>query len=505
MSSYLAWIVIERKEELLEDIVRKIAKKNPQFDLQATRPAASLRRVGNTAELKMASTAEVFANLEKGQSIRAISSAPIEDIEFFHGRQFEKIPGRYRIDCDALNKSATDSPYRQRFLSIVDEGVTAGGNLTPILEATPVVPNLWLHPQCIEVPEDEIDYLFSPGGPVESLKGSFILPPVRKGGVQGEEDLYFSGELCRLRRDLLALLDKRWQIKRDPFRNPVALTMVGLSDHVRIRDVLMDGGSLKWTNDEGKPTEIQLHVQSDGPAAGAGYRYRTLTRSDHVNGPSGARELAIVVADDIRALLPDGGLEFIAANDRSNWSIHTPARETVDGVYEEGSWAFLNRLHDCVEKGDSSNVFWDRILRPATPRIGDAFPDHNKAELLFMQLVWRCPWPYFKGPWLDCWRRAFRRILMTELSGKSPTAEERVEGWNQERISSPRPVFVSSRSSSGPYFSRNVFVIKYAGEPDDDEIASWRLELPWRSVVKARTIILNNKRRSQLDMGFVLA
>jgi hypothetical protein len=141
-------------------------------------------------------------------------------------------------------------------------------------------------------------------------------------------------------------------------------------------------------------------------------------------------------------------------------------------------------------------------LRPGMPIQGRLFPDHDMAERLFMHYAWRCPWAYVPGSLIDAWREAFREILATEFKGDFPTPEDRVERWNSAARSTN---FTQSRKGDDPHVDENIFVLKHSGDPNPDEVIRWRLLLPWRSIVNARTIILDRPTRSRLDGTFVVA
>lgn len=191
----------------------------------------------------------------------------------------------------------------------------------------------------------------------------------------------------------------------------------------------------------------------------------------------------------------------------------SPFESAGGGSDKEGSWIYLQRL---CEKLGNSEFFLKTILYP-TMRSEGGLPSHDRVDELFMHYAWRCPWPYVpRYEILDAWREAYLRLLVTEFQGQFLDPEDLHRRFllKEQRTSavvlrdssrSHSSDFVPSRIGNDPDPYKNIFVLKYSGDPDDDEILQWRLLLPWRSIVTARTLILDRQRRSRLNRRFVLA
>jgi hypothetical protein len=525
MAKYQAWIVVQKRDEEIESVLLNIG--NPLVNLDP-RPRISLLRKGDTVEFCVAEPKPIFDQIPKeGDFLRAITSAPYEDVKFFHKKILQVGASRYRILCDYQLKTHKESPYARRFLSICNETVAIAGSLDPwqpIIAVNPDKPNLWLEPESVELTEEQVKYCFGRGAAADELTESFLLPPIRVMEDFPAQESYFNESLIDLRRALYKLLgstdvkrvaessstsdqiqkDSELECPPNPLCDPTICTMVRLCDEPLLRDVFMDGGVLALVGDEGAPTRIILHLALSGPGAEE-FRSRFILDPDKVVGPEWARDIARAVNADIRGMLPDSGLEISTASECGKWDLQPFPIETDHTGGTEGSWTAIYDLSEKLLVSSSERkTLWESVLNCTQGKPERPNPDHGSAERLFIDRAWRCPWNYdlteqLSVPRFDPWIESLRELLLKDFCERSLSAEERVDEWSKEM----KMILHHHRA---PFKGLdNIFFLSYSGQYEPDLVMKWRLLLPWLSIIRARTIILNDNRRSQLNKGFALA
>ncbi len=496
MTSYRTWIVIQNWDGNLRGILQNIG--NPDLN-PFPRERISLRcRDDNSVEFCVAEPEKVFKRIPtEGEEIQAITSAPYDEVHRFHNRVLQYEAGRYRILCHSQLETSDDSPYKRRFLSIRNETVgvaTSPDPRQPIEPRDPEEPNLWLQPELIELTEQQVAYCFGRDAAANLLMDSFMLPPFRTLEDPPVGGTYFNESLIELRRSMFKLLGPA-----NPLHDPAACTMVRLCDDPLLRDVFIEGGSLQLTGEEGMPTEVVLHLEDRGQGAET-FRSGFILDPDRIAGPKWASSIGRAVHDDIRALLPDNGLEIVRANQSRSWDLGDLGGETVYTGGSGGTWDYLQALQGPLVDGSGPwRTLWDRVLYKSSGTGEQPDPDNDRAERLFIAQAWRPPWEY-QWDRDDPWKDALREILMWDFKGIYPTPEERVEQWNNAQHKT------NFRCHRGHYEQReNPFFLDYSGAYDPDLGLRWRLLLPLWTTVSARTLYLDLSERSRLDAGFVLA
>jgi hypothetical protein len=516
-------VAIEKPDQTLENILKGI-RRFAAIDLRE-RPRVSLEWKDNMVIVRASDPDALFNRVfsDRPTPVRALSLAPYAAVREFHGKVFQYQGSRYRVQ----GSRSKDFPYFRRFLEL--EYLEAGVQLDTDEAQTRVErvePDelgghalLWIDPQLIELDEGEASYLFdyTPTKPRlgSGMTGAFFLPPVR---TAAHEDLqhvlraeeaqdpnvgsYFSPELVGLRKALLEHASAG-RVSRD---EPTAVTIARLVDDPLLRDVFLDGGSIRVLGAEGQPTALALNV-SVGRQPGAMYRASALLNPEGVEGPEWGRALMAVIREDIRNLV-EGGLQIRASDPQSGeaagpvtWRLQ-PLRPYRPGGHD-GTWRQIQSLAITLNLSPAlQQVFEHRVLLPTRERAGEnSPPDNDLSELLFLHDLWRCAWSdSFEE---TAWRHAMLELLRQGFPAADMSPQQRVESWNAAAgRASEADRFSFSYARSAP---DHTLLVRYSGTPDDGCVLKWRLLLPLGTVINARTFFLDRAERSRLDSGFVLA
>ena len=533
---FRTWLVIERPDQTLENILKAL-NCYAKVDL-AERPRLSLEWRNGAVLLRTNEPEVLFRRVfaDRPKPVRAVSIAPHNQIRLFAGKVFQYKGSRYRL----RSVPPTDSPYYRRFIEIefLEPGIQPDSNeaqtVIEVEQADAISQNslLWIDPQLIELEDRQVSYLFdftpTKRCLTSDVTGAFFLPPIRSrkhpdlvrlpdlDEQDSRDGSYFSSDLVRLREEL-----HKWE--ETGVRNPDQATAVRIWQVLNeplLRDLLLDGGGIRVTNEEGRPTSLILNLH-EGHPPGARYRARAILDPGGVDGPVWSHALLKTIREDIEGLVPEGWQiersgaspddavqqedETVRPSKRDwdepvNWRIH-PFRPYRPGGYD-GTWYQFRKLREKIAGSpEASHTLEERVLLPTRERAdADSPPDNDLAEQLFVHYAWRCPWS--GQPDEISWRYAMLEILRDELLGHSPMAEFRVDRWNEHSDSDAgtKFKFVHSRRDSD-----RAFLLRYSGAPDDDYVLKWRLLLPLGTVINARTLFLDCGARSHLDREFVLA
>jgi hypothetical protein len=499
-TTWRTWLLVRDLDESLQGWARR-ASLLDRFEFSG-RPLASLGVDGNDAVLRTPGKSSLFAYLNRMAApgkppLRVFATTRGQDLQFLHGKEFFYKGLKYRIVRHG--RSATDSdPYGHRLFAVEHLGADVPRDQqtgqTVVLEERPREESaLFFDPLPIELSDAgtlELAHDLQPGGADADISGGCFLPPVRASNHPDVAQSYFGSDPAQLRHRLRASAG----IDVQQVDEPVAVHLQRLTDEPLLRDLLLDGGSLRVADDEGAATAVHLTVNT----AGAGWvaSRAELVLHGRLPGPSWAVHIAQAIRDDVRARVT----AVLPASDRSQWTLDSEASNNM--VPWKGSWHRLARsVLPALEKsrGDTGEFFRTNILDPALSYHTETF-DHYLSETLFIAYAWRCPWAA-SGADQKAWRRATLDLLDREFDGRHPSAHERVREWNDEaRQVAPRRMAFVADAAPPPHMR-----VRYTGDPDDEEVLYRRLLLPIGTVLNARTIYLDKALRSQLDRGLVLA
>lgn len=464
------------------------------------RPAAGLGMVDGKLKLWTEKEEDFFQYLKRElrtngrASILALSAAPQEDLQRIHGLVlWRSTLVNYRVTwVGAPADEQNRHPYARRFLQIapvdaVPKNVSDHETIIESAEHEGTLPPLMIDPKEIPFP-DEPSVLLASSFSNKPNKQLWFLPPVR---TEGHPDMgkrsYFFSQSREFRQCLrgVAKISNQWE-------EPVAVTLQRLADEPALRDILLDGGALCVEESEGEATRIVLDVRPPEKGITAAIRSRVILGDPVLLAdlPPGAKELALELRRDIEAIVPGGRIRE-AKGEGVDWSVpQTDERDIAEagGVTEmKGYWhhLFALRQHVTDRAGDSSPL-WNIVLRHSAP---DGKYNHPYVLDLFSLNFWRQPWG--RPAQATAWNQAVGDLLARELVGKPETPQERSERrWEGRHTLTQLEDHV---------------VVAYGGDLALSDVLEWRLLYPLGTVIYARSLLLDQERRSRLDSELVLA
>jgi hypothetical protein len=315
---------------------------------------------------------------------------------------------------------------------------------------------------------EQADLLFAGDAlAARDVKG-FFLPPVRT-----SPEGYFS----RVRADIRVKLQTA--LGETLTETPAVCAAWVFTTCDLARDLLMDGGSVDFTNTPGAPTRMTMRCFGGSPTAE--YRAKFFLSPESISPTPEARSLA----ESIRSDLNDraGGMLDLSRTEASLAWDSGPSRPFSSGAVDIGSWQRLEHLSSCLDPGDR-NVFYEMVLLPSAQRVG-ANADHDLAERLLLHHFWHCPWSASTD--LGPWRQAVMHVLTSDARGRQGFLESYPEVVQET---------VESRDGAVHLSHREVSTVT---------TLLWRLVVPLGSVLRPRgTLMLDRGFRSRLDCELVL-
>lgn len=521
MEKYVTWLVIQNPES---DLTAILAKRMGNQDLKMdSRPKMSLRWRDDQGVCSLVKSDEHLLGYGHGRHIPCLSSAPEEELRSLNGKLFEDGAGRYRIHWGHRNDSRAD-PYSRRLLTIeVLAGVPSQGEtMYKVVDEEPESADLWLEPQRVELTKEGHLAEFGPNGALGRLTSSFFLPPVRSDDLPPDDapvESYFDSRLTSIRDSVLELAGVPKAPDQFALNSwirvvPAGITAVWLCNQPLLRDILRDGGAIQLYESKKSATNFRIHLPSEaGPAAE--YRRKVVLEPEELGKavPDWAKDLCRAIREDICNLLPGGGLSiqdsgFSNQWDRSSWNVVRETRPQVNGDTRAGHYDLIEGIYKKIGDSKLRRLYFEGILEPAAPTNDLRFPDHGRAERLFIQYAWRCPWPYARSEIRNGWLDGLRDILPRELAGETVSPESRIANWNERERGNDTEAFNRFKhdwADDETEPDKQVIVLQCSGQYDKHEALRWRLALPWHSIIRARTLVLNVVGRSKLDGTFVLA
>jgi hypothetical protein len=284
---------------------------------------------------------------------------------------------------------------------------------------------------------------------------------------------------------------------------PAAVTLVRLTDHPALRDVLLEGGAVRVAGGPAEPTRVEVVVTAAAASAAI-----PLHRATMLAPPPGtaldagwAGEVHVAVRRGITSLLsidvPGGGppadlVELVpapAGTPPIAWDV-VPEQSSEPAEYPmESDYQMLARLVNRIAEPEVRTAYLQAVLAGAGPRDQWA-PDHVRAIRSFVGQFWRCPWDGRTEP--GPWREALSRILNALDAGASRGDLPRPEQWFGD---GPWPKF--DRDALGR------LVMTHLPVDFDDVALEYRLLLPVGSILVPGGVVVLDE--APLDGGFVLA
>lgn len=505
--NWKTWLLIQALDETLVNWADGIGiRERYSF---ASRPEASLAMEGDDLVLRAVHVKKLFeyiarevrerrasdASTTSPEPLRAFSSAPYAQLPVFAGKRFFYLGQTFLLRPEGASTGVDSHPYQHRVFRVEGGGADAllSGEIH-VKEAKPLPDALlFLDPVPLSLTVSQACDLFFglPSGAYASIKGAFFLPPVRE--VSSVPAYYYSREMLRLRRAVRAAAG----VENRRSDEPTATRLQRLADDPIVRDVLMDGGSLRLIGDEGRPTQIQVEIWQKGdPVVEA--RAKCML-DGALPGPEWAQPVCRAIRADLERVVEPAAIQAATYSEPVQWQIAEPP--SPNPVKVEGSWHFFQRTMKAqLEKTDAATAesLQEVVLIPASSAIERTF-DHSMAERMFMSAAWRCPWSASE-PERDGWHRALLELMHDELSGQRKLPEQRVSDWNRSRSGEARSIEYLIQNDSQSHWH-----VRYSGDPRESEVLSNRLLLPLGAILNARTLHLDQGARSQVDAGLVLA
>jgi len=491
--AFRTWLVIN--ESANTDLVNLANSLGLWAKLDFTaRPPITLSMRGDTAVLSSPNPRDLFslalyASQQPRQRLLAMSSAPAADLRRMHGRVFFAAAMHIQVSLPAAQTTAGDTPYARRLVELrflaseLQRGFETGA--TEVVDTpTPQGDGLYLEPLPLVVDDGPLRLLLSDHARSLSLINWVLLPPIR----DACPGTYFAAEL----RDTRATLARVLGVAATTPRTPSALAVWRMMDDALLRDVLLDGGGIAISNEDGEPTGVSVNVWGEGQTQDvlAEYRARVLLQPSEAPGPAWAKALAGAVAADVGDTLAATVALRVAAAPVS-WDASGLPRPFDPGGREAGTWQRLqdvgSRLDPKVDR-EAAKTFQERVLFASRPRPG-SHADHDLAEREMIRHLWRTPWAADPDP---AWRTALLDLLKTDLGGAHLSPEQRVESWQGAGHFEYRPM------------TRGAEVL-YPGSASSEDTLRWRLTLPLGTVLKPNAQIRLDDTFSTLDRGYQLA
>lgn len=501
MSDWRTWLLVRDLDTSLDNWVRDVVP-STMFDASA-RPRVSIRLEGDSVVLRTPDIEALFAYIrrelrDRPDGLLAFSSAPSTELESMHGKEFWHDGIIYKLTRQESSLPVRQ-PYDNRIFRIrkkVDsQDNVQTGNADIALPEPVDEPTLFLDPLLVSLSNQQAESLLQgllPSQAYSAITGGCFLPPFRDRNHPEVTLSYFGSDPLRLRHAFRDSVDLG--VPRDD--EPTFVHLTRLIDDPALRDLLHDGASLHVVCNEGERTAIHLHVSSvEGLCAAA---RRRMVLDGTMAGPAWAQHVAEALRHDIESIVE--AIVPLESAPRTSWGLDVERSDNPPKY--SGTWQIVRDEILPIIRAKYpplATYISEKLLTPASSYRDGTF-DHSMLERLLIAHGWRCPWPAAEDE-LRAWRLALLDLLERELVGKPLTPEQRIEAWNNEaRGEARRGRAFDAAQSRAPDLN-----VRYAGDPEDEDVLFRRLLLPLGTVLSGRTVYLNKGARSQLNAGLVLA